>query len=228
MHPIQSDQPQGKLQFKAFREHHFGPDKVYHWNSLFFPNGNQWRSAPQDVQQQHISQNHTKRRPREVENENKINKRTRIKEESRKISKRNESKLSEQAIEIFRFSEAWKRESKAVLRAMYNFEGTTNGLHGLHLTIQKLNGWLNKRRTMAWKRKQYFLNHQLHIWMELSHQRHLSFSPIRSQSIYHQIPTRWNISLTSRIPRVVLKTPFFGQFCRCVYDRLYTILLRKK
>ncbi|KAG2177610.1 hypothetical protein INT44_008122 [Umbelopsis vinacea] len=110
MHPIQSDQPQGKLHFKAFRENHFGPEKVYHWNSLFFPNGNQWRSTPQDVQQQHVSQNQSKRRPREVENEKKINKRARISHESRKSSKHNESKLSEQAIEIFRFSEAWKRE----------------------------------------------------------------------------------------------------------------------
>lgn len=119
MLPIQSNQPQGKLHFKAFREQHFGPDKMHHWNSLFFPNGNQWRSAPQDDQQQHSGQNYAKRqRPREVEHVKKTNKRARISDESRKISKRNESKLSEQAIEIFRFSEAWKRESKAVLRAM--------------------------------------------------------------------------------------------------------------
>lgn len=119
MLPTQSNQPQGKLHFKAFREQHFGPDKMYHWNSLFFPNHNQWRTAPQDDQQQYSSQNNTKRQqPREVERVKKSNKRVRISEESRKIFKRKESKLSEQAIEIFRFSEAWKRESKAVLQAM--------------------------------------------------------------------------------------------------------------
>jgi hypothetical protein len=110
---IQSDQPKGKLQFKAFRERHFGPDKIYHWNSLFMPNGGQWQSGYQGVQQ-HVNHNSTKTRQREPPNEKKMNKRVRIVEETSKISKHNGSKLSEQAIEIFRFSEAWRRESKTL------------------------------------------------------------------------------------------------------------------
>lgn len=103
----------GKLQFKAFREQHFGPAKAYHWNQLFFPQGTNPIWSNQPVTTPPTIQHAVNRKPRQPPTAHKtIQKRTVHFEKDR--SSRNKSKLTDEVIEIFRFSEAWKRESTCI------------------------------------------------------------------------------------------------------------------
>jgi hypothetical protein len=103
----------GKLHFKAFREQHFGPDKINHWNQLFLLKGNK---RPLDISsdQQHVDHTDNGRQQYEVEKIRKVNKKVRPVTVEKPSHESRSNKLSEHAIEIFRFSEAWKKESKAL------------------------------------------------------------------------------------------------------------------
>jgi hypothetical protein len=116
----QSSHASGKLQFRAFREQHFGPHKSHHWNQLFLP---QWNKRPWDS----VADRQQSGSATDAGEQNKVAETRKVKSSVKaaavkKARKQSEgSRLSEQAIEIFRFSETWKKESKAFNDLAYHF-----------------------------------------------------------------------------------------------------------
>ncbi|CAM0140228.1 unnamed protein product [Umbelopsis sp. WA50703] len=99
----------GKLQFRAFREQHFGPAKTYHWNQLFLPYGTNptWRNPPSTTIHTAVERK-VRQSPTTT---HKVTKNRAVHFEKDRHS-RGKATLSDEAIEIFRFSEAWKREKE--------------------------------------------------------------------------------------------------------------------